>query len=152
VGETCQGEEDTFNATLEKRVFLDINACNEQEFNCDDGFCVNIDQRCDGKVDCPDKSDEISCNIFTTDESYLKEVPPPGEKRQKLLDVVASVDILKILNVRETSNIIALQIQLRLTWLDRRLKMFNLKQVRISTKNLDLRSLFLAGFSYEYTH
>ena len=37
-------------------VVLNINTCSDKEFNCLDGFCVNIGQRCDGKVDCPDKT------------------------------------------------------------------------------------------------
>ncbi len=39
-------------------VTLNINACNNSEYNCNDGYCININKRCDGKVDCPDKSGE----------------------------------------------------------------------------------------------
>ncbi len=39
-------------------VTLSINACNTTEFNCDDGYCIDINSRCDGKVDCPDKTGE----------------------------------------------------------------------------------------------
>ncbi len=37
-------------------VTLNINACNSTEFNCDDGYCVDINMRCDGRSDCPDKT------------------------------------------------------------------------------------------------
>ena len=37
-------------------VTLNINACNTTEFNCEDGYCIDISMRCDGKVNCHDKS------------------------------------------------------------------------------------------------
>jgi hypothetical protein len=37
-------------------VMLNINSCNEFEFNCQDGGCVPIEQRCDGRIDCSDKT------------------------------------------------------------------------------------------------
>ena len=40
----------------ELTVWLNMNACNETEFNCADGQCVHVAQRCDGKVDCDDKT------------------------------------------------------------------------------------------------
>ena len=40
---------------------------------------VNITHRCDGKIHCKDKSDEINCQIFETDAAYLKATPPPSQ-------------------------------------------------------------------------
>ena len=40
-------------------VNLNLNACDdEEEYNCADGTCVVIEDRCNGKNDCPDGSDE----------------------------------------------------------------------------------------------
>ena len=37
-------------------VALNINSCKSDEFNCGDGSCVPINQRCDGDINCPDKT------------------------------------------------------------------------------------------------
>ena len=36
-------------------------ACKVDEFKCDSGLCVRLDQKCDGNFDCPDRSDENGC-------------------------------------------------------------------------------------------
>ena len=35
--------------------------CGEQEYQCADMSCINIDSVCDGKQDCADLSDEQNC-------------------------------------------------------------------------------------------
>ncbi len=35
---------------------LNLNACNVSEFNCADGQCVSMEQRCDGILDCKDNT------------------------------------------------------------------------------------------------
>lgn len=71
--------------------------------------------------------DEIGCEIFTMDSSYLKDVPPSGESGDDLANVYLSVDILSILEIKEVDQFISLQVRLWMTWKDSRLTMLNLK-------------------------
>ena len=57
-------------------ILLNLNACDDlNEYNCQDGSCVAIEQRCDSKFDCFDDSDERGCNKIEIPKSYLKHVP-----------------------------------------------------------------------------
>ena len=38
-----------------------IGYCQEGEFNCTSGICINASWKCDGDIDCDDGSDEQSC-------------------------------------------------------------------------------------------
>ena len=40
-------------------LFSDI--CNDMQFDCGDGFCINPDAECDGFNDCLNNAEEISC-------------------------------------------------------------------------------------------
>ncbi len=46
------------------QVMLSINTCNNTEFNCNDGHCIGIDERCNGKINCPDKSGDLKKKLF----------------------------------------------------------------------------------------
>ena len=39
-------------------------------------FSVNLKDVCNGRLDCPDKSDEINCKSIIFDQSYLRDAPP----------------------------------------------------------------------------
>lgn len=43
-------------------VFYPVAAsCSLKQFRCDDSVCIDASERCDGKVDCEDGTDEQYC-------------------------------------------------------------------------------------------
>ena len=45
-------------------------------FTCDDGTCVEMNQRCDLQVDCPDSSDEKDCDVLVVPDDYRSQIFP----------------------------------------------------------------------------
>lgn len=43
--------------------------CNEDEFQCKNGLCIDANDRCNGIKDCYDGSDELKCDSCQ-DESF----------------------------------------------------------------------------------
>ena len=37
---------------------ISINVCRDDQFSCDDGRCIPMDQRCNGRVECADNTGE----------------------------------------------------------------------------------------------
>ncbi|KAK7083908.1 hypothetical protein SK128_018702 [Halocaridina rubra] len=57
---------------------LALSACYDWEYSCEDATCINLTQRCDMRVDCPDASDEKSCEKLSLPSDYLATLTPPG--------------------------------------------------------------------------
>ena len=48
-----------------------LTTCTDDEFTCKDGFCINMSERCDKIIDCPnDSSDEETCGMIVFDSTY----------------------------------------------------------------------------------
>ncbi|EEB11021.1 class A rhodopsin-like G-protein coupled receptor GPRgph, putative [Pediculus humanus corporis] len=54
--------------------------CTENEFQCDNGYCIPIRDRCNAQIDCSDKSDEINCTGF----KCIVDIRDLDEKSNKL--------------------------------------------------------------------
>ena len=74
-------------------ISLNINACvDETEYNCNDGGCISIEERCDSKFDCMDRSDESDCKIIDVPTSYLRHVPA-GEGFNNMIQMLQCLNI-----------------------------------------------------------
>lgn len=47
------------------------HSCSKEEFRCDNLQCVKSTQRCNGQLDCVDRSDEGNCRCLNSQFSCL---------------------------------------------------------------------------------
>jgi len=107
---------------------LSFNSCNDEEFNCLDGTCVSMNGRCDGNVDCDDRSDELECAIIKLEPSYIKHLPAPAVEGETATVLYTRVALLGVFNVMEVDSRITFQFDLRIRWNDARLTFQNIKE------------------------
>ena len=112
---------------------LKLSSCKEYgEFTCDDGQCINMEERCDQIADCRDDSDETGCKLFALVDGYKKDVPPINrvshwKRAIKPVPIKISMRLLKMMGIAENDNTIDLQFEIILEWNDQRLTYYNLK-------------------------
>ena len=105
------------------------------QFCCDDGICIDSDQRCDDNQHCRDMSDEKDCQMINIPhDSYNSENPPSlTEKRGKEiivrpLEIDTSIHIHNIIEINEDASVISLMFSMSLRWTDKRLQYNFLKK------------------------
>ena len=131
---------------------LKLSHCRDGQFTCNDGQCVSMKQRCDQIPDCRDKSDEENCNIVVLEKSYNKNVPPVTVRNKKV-NVSISLDILKLVDIKEEDYSIEIQFTITLQWKENRATFQNLKQEGSlnSLHRKDIERLWLPEVIYENT-
>ncbi|XP_006073125.1 kunitz-type protease inhibitor 1 isoform X1 [Bubalus bubalis] len=55
-------------------------SCHSSKFRCGDGCCIDSFLECDDTPDCPDASDEATCEKYTRDFDKLQRIHFPGDK------------------------------------------------------------------------
>ena len=112
-------------------IAMKLTGCKEDEFTCDDGQCIAMEERCDQLPNCRDKSDEIGCKILFLENGYNKRVPPitsAGNKPSlESVPVGISMTLMKVVAMEEEEHSIELQFQMSLEWKENRATYHNLK-------------------------
>ena len=134
---------------------LKMSGCKEDQFTCNDGQCVSMDQRCDQLPHCRDKSDERGCDILVLEQGYNKNIPPITSDNglKKPVDVNTSIDIFKLVDINEEDYSIEIQFQITLEWKENRATYQNLKtndSLNALTQK-DIEELWLPEVIYENT-
>ena len=93
----CDGEGDSSEHVLK------LTTCRDNMFTCNDGRCIDIEDRCNDKADCLDGSDEKKCKKISTGKKYLKGVAPftmdKAGKNKIPVDVKISISVGNILRL-----------------------------------------------------
>ena len=99
--------------------------CSISQFTCDAGNCIEIKKRCDGFIDCQDKSDENFCNIVDFGKSYSTQTPP-RENRMHRTKLEVDLNIESIENIKELDYSFTCRLIVTVKWKDGRLHFNNL--------------------------
>ena len=102
--------------------------------------------------DCRDKSDEENCNILVLEKSYNKNVPPIISKNL-WVNVSISLDILKLVDIKEEDYSTEIQFSITLKWEENRATFHNLKREKTlnALTEEDIHKLWLPKVIYENT-
>ena len=116
-----------------REISLSLTTCGEEEFTCNDGLCVSLLYRCDGEPNCSDASDEVECKFIEKSDSYQKHLsPPPVNSMSSKVNVNTTVKIKTIQEINEIESAFQVQFWLKMSWMDKRLTFFNLKEQQTS--------------------
>ena len=120
-------------------------------FTCNNGQCVDMSQRCNQLPHCEDTSDEVGCDILILKDGYNARIPPISPEH--CVEVKISIDILKLVDIKEEDYSIDIQFQITLVWKENRANYHNLKP-KTSLNALvleDIKRLWLPQVVYENT-
>ena len=106
---------------------LKLTGCSKEEFTCDDGSCVPMAERCNGKTDCLDETDEAECKAFAQSLGYNRFVVPPPLKNETKHVVYFSFNIQDIIEINEKDGFVRCKILIIRKWFDRKVTFQNLK-------------------------
>ncbi|CAB4070432.1 unnamed protein product [Lepeophtheirus salmonis] len=104
---------------------LILTKCLENEFSCNDGFCIPMNLVCNNSPDCSDALDEEDCSIVDT-LGYRKEFPPILTSKSEKSLVNITFHLKSINSIKEMKSMYDISFIIELQWKDPRLSFNNL--------------------------
>ena len=126
-------QDDCVSPSEERNKLIKLTSCGEGSFTCDDGQCIDIEERCDQNPNCFDQSDEVGCKMLVKSETYKKTIAPfIFQKSTGIVPVTVnvSIEIISLLKFMEVDLEFVLKFQIKSEWFDKRLTYWNLKLSR----------------------
>ncbi|XP_066980309.1 uncharacterized protein [Macrobrachium rosenbergii] len=115
------------NIAVGETTSLTFSVCGEGLFTCSDGTCIDVNKRCDMRVDCSDQSDETTCSLLSIPAGYMANIPPPPITRNEPLHILVEINIMSFPSIKTEALAFQTSLQLKLRWKDTRLTYLNLK-------------------------
>ena len=125
---TIHNDSQRCSSSSQYDVTLTLTGCSDDEFTCKEGFCVDMEQRCDGIVNCRDKSDEVGCSKLVVEDSYSRNIAPPPVSNRKKTAIRIAITIHSILQIDEIGETFSISFNQDALWTDPRLLYKNLKR------------------------
>ena len=118
-----------------KVINIKLTTCiGDDQFTCNNGLCIPMNERCDQNINCDDESDEIDCKMLEMNKNYNRRIPPftfdYEKNKKKPIEVAVSITIIKFLKIAEVDHLYKLKFVLQMEWYDYRLQFHNLKPKR----------------------
>ena len=109
--------------------FMSSSSCDEHQFTCSGGVCIDLMARCDNINDCEDRSDEADCSRVSLEPTYQKFIVPPSSQvtEDNKTEVTISVSLSTIMDISEVGGYFQVQFDLIMNWFESRLRFKNLK-------------------------
>ena len=99
---------------------MNLNACNETEFGCNDGTCRHFLDRCNQVYDCFNGEDEENCTMISTPKGYNNESPLARNKNN--LDLKIDIKLVNLFDLKISRSTMKMQFFIDLMWKDERLR------------------------------
>ena len=108
---------------------MSSSSCDEHQFTCSGGVCIDLMARCDNINDCEDRSDEADCSRVSLEPTYQKFIVPPSSQvtEDNKTEVTISVSLSTIMDISEVGGYFQVQFDLIMNWFESRLRFKNLK-------------------------
>ncbi|RXG73299.1 Gamma-aminobutyric acid receptor subunit beta-1, partial [Armadillidium vulgare] len=104
---------------------LTFTHCNRSEFACTNGECLPWYYRCNGVVECTDKTDEELCQPIRKEKGYVVERTPPSRKHESKFKIFYFTLIFNIADITSEKGIAVVDVLISLSWYDPRINFWN---------------------------
>lgn len=118
--------QDTICQVNDFQYLMSLSVCDfPNQFSCTSGHCIDINKRCNEKMDCEDGSDEEMCKLIEIPSSYSRANAPDSPTENLPMMITIRNRIISIDSIDTINMIVTLTMELRFEWFDKRLTYSN---------------------------